>query len=106
MTPQSPKIYIASHRGMVGSAIVRHLLAHGVKKSQLVNRTRAELGPTHKAALQAFFTEKKTYTSTCTSVSSWWVIKVIVQMPLRRICSRVPSNPTCPHNFDGSLKKT
>ena len=36
------KIYIAGHRGMVGSAIVRHLLAQGVAQSQIVTRTHAD----------------------------------------------------------------
>jgi GDP-L-fucose synthase len=59
MTPPSPKIYIAGHRGMVGSAIVRHLLAHGVNPSQLVTRTHAELDLTHQAAVQDFFAQEK-----------------------------------------------
>jgi GDP-L-fucose synthase len=29
MTTAAPKIYVAGHRGMVGSATVRHLLANG-----------------------------------------------------------------------------
>ena len=40
ITPQS-KIYIAGHRGMVGSAIVRRL-RHG-NYTNLVTRTRQEL---------------------------------------------------------------
>jgi GDP-L-fucose synthase len=56
---QEPKIYIAGHRGMVGSAIVRHLLAHGVNPSQLVTRTHAELDLTHQAAVQDFFAQEK-----------------------------------------------
>ena len=37
----SPKIYVAGHRGMVGSAIHRRLEAGGY--DNLVTRTRAEL---------------------------------------------------------------
>jgi GDP-L-fucose synthase len=59
MTPQPPKIYIAGHRGMVGSAIVRHLLANGVNPSQLVTRTHAELDLTNQAAVQDFFAQVK-----------------------------------------------
>ena len=33
------KIYIAGHRGMVGSAIVRQLLAQGIEADQIVTRT-------------------------------------------------------------------
>jgi GDP-L-fucose synthase len=53
------KIYVAGHRGMVGSAIVRHLLAHGVAQNQIVTRTHAELDLTNQAAVQAFFTAEK-----------------------------------------------
>ena len=38
-----PKIYVAGHRGMVGSAIVRHLLAHGHKADHIITRTHAKL---------------------------------------------------------------
>jgi GDP-L-fucose synthase len=38
---REPRIYIAGHRGMVGSAIVRTLLANG--QTNLVTRTHAEL---------------------------------------------------------------
>jgi GDP-L-fucose synthase len=54
-----PKIYVAGHRGMVGSAIVRHLLAHGVQPNQIIVRTHAELDLTHQAAVQAFFATEK-----------------------------------------------
>jgi GDP-L-fucose synthase len=55
------KIYVAGHRGMVGSAIVRHLLAQGVVQSQMVTRTHAELELTNQSAVQQFFgTEKPT----------------------------------------------
>ncbi len=55
------KIYVAGHRGMVGSAIVRHLLAQGVSQSQIVTRTHAELELTNQSAVQHFFaTEKPT----------------------------------------------
>jgi GDP-L-fucose synthase len=56
---QEPKIYVAGHRGMVGSAIARHLLAHGVQLDQIITRTHAELDLTHQAAVQAFFAEEK-----------------------------------------------
>ena len=56
---QEPKIYVAGHRGMVGSAIVRHLLAQGVQSKQISTRTHAELDLTHQAAVQTFFTQEK-----------------------------------------------
>ncbi len=56
MTPQ-PKIYVAGHRGMVGSAIVRTLQQQG--QTNIVTRTHAELDLTNQAAVQAFFEEEK-----------------------------------------------
>lgn len=54
-----PKIYIAGHRGMVGSAIVRQLLAHGHPADRIVTRTHAELDLTDQAAVRAFFAAEK-----------------------------------------------
>jgi len=51
----SSKIYIAGHRGMVGSAIVRQLLAQGHPAESIVTRTHAELDLTDQAAVRAFF---------------------------------------------------
>jgi GDP-L-fucose synthase len=51
------KIYVAGHRGMVGSAIVRQLLAAGHTPQSLLLRTHAELDLTHQSAVQAFFAE-------------------------------------------------
>jgi GDP-L-fucose synthase len=53
------KIYVAGHRGMVGSAIVRQLLAQGVEKSQIVTRTHTELDLTNQLAVQQFFLQEK-----------------------------------------------
>ena len=53
----NPKIYVAGHRGMVGSAIVRTLQAAG--HSNLVTRTHAELDLTDQAAVRAFFASEK-----------------------------------------------
>jgi len=47
------RIYIAGHRGMVGSAIVRQLEQQG--DVELVLRTRKELDLTNQAAVNAFF---------------------------------------------------
>ncbi len=47
------KLFIAGHRGMVGSALVRRFAsADGV---ELITRTRAELDLTNQAAVDAFF---------------------------------------------------
>ena len=54
-----PKIYVAGHNGMVGSAIVRHLLALGHPQRSIVCRTRAELDLINQAAVNAFFAHEK-----------------------------------------------
>ena len=53
----SPKIYVAGHRGMVGSAIVRALQQQG--HTNILTRTRAELDLSNQAAVQAFFKSEK-----------------------------------------------
>ena len=55
----SPKIYIAGHSGMVGSAIVRQLLAHGHPVERVVTRTHAELDLTDQSAVRALFADEK-----------------------------------------------
>ena len=56
---QHPKIYVAGHRGMVGSAIVRQLRAQGQPPERIVTRTHVELDLTNQAAVNAFFAEEK-----------------------------------------------
>ncbi len=51
------KIYIAGHRGLVGSAIVRNLQEKGF--TNLLMRTHAELDLTSQAATDAFFAQEK-----------------------------------------------
>lgn len=51
------KIYVAGHRGMVGSAIVRNLEAKGF--TSIVTRTHAELDLTNQAAVKDFFETEK-----------------------------------------------
>jgi GDP-L-fucose synthase len=53
------RIFVAGHRGMVGSAIVRQLLQSGVSPESLVLKTHAELDLTNQAAVQAFFAGEK-----------------------------------------------
>jgi GDP-L-fucose synthase len=50
-------IYIAGHRGMVGSAIVRRLQALGY--TNLITATHAELDLTDQAAVRAFFARQR-----------------------------------------------
>ncbi len=51
------KIYIAGHRGLVGSALMRRLAAKGYRN--LFTRTHAELDLTDQAAVSAFFAKEK-----------------------------------------------
>jgi GDP-L-fucose synthase len=51
------KIYIAGHRGMVGSAILRNLEAKGF--NNFVTRTHEELDLTNQAKVAAFFEQEK-----------------------------------------------
>ena len=53
----SQKIYVAGHRGMVGSAIVRNLQAKGY--SNIVTRTHAEMDLTDQTAVKAFFEQER-----------------------------------------------
>ena len=51
------KIYVAGHRGMVGSAIIREL--HGLGCRNIVTRSHAELDLTDQAAVRHFFQSEK-----------------------------------------------
>ncbi|MFL0162184.1 GDP-L-fucose synthase [Aquirufa salirivi] len=51
------KIYVAGHRGMVGSSILRQLLSQGY--SNLILRTSAELDLRNQAAVDTFFAQEK-----------------------------------------------
>ena len=51
------KIYVAGHRGMVGSAIVRALEKQG--QTNVVVRTSSELDLTNQQAVRAFFTAER-----------------------------------------------
>ncbi|MET2984898.1 GDP-L-fucose synthase family protein [Aureibaculum conchae] len=54
---KSSKIYIAGHRGMVGSAIWRNLESRGFKN--LIGRTSKELDLTDQSEVNAFFKNEK-----------------------------------------------
>jgi len=54
-----PRIYVAGHSGMVGSAIVRTLLAQGVPAGAIITRTHAELDLTNQAAVNNFFAAER-----------------------------------------------
>ena len=53
MLNKTDKIYVAGHRGLVGSAIVRNLKAKGY--TDVIGRTHKELDLTNQAAVRIFF---------------------------------------------------
>ena len=53
MLNKTDKIYVAGHRGLVGSAIVRNLKAKGY--TDVIGRTHKELNLTNQAAVRTFF---------------------------------------------------
>ncbi len=57
MLDKHSKIYIAGHRGLVGSAIWNNLLSRGY--TNLVGRTHSELDLTDQYAVQKFFDEER-----------------------------------------------
>ena len=54
---KNSKIYVAGHRGMVGSAIVRELQRQGY--TNIITRTHAELDLTRQDQVERFFAEEK-----------------------------------------------
>lgn len=57
MMEKNAKIYVAGHRGMVGSAIVRELQRQGYKN--IITRTHKELDLTRQDAVEKFFAQEK-----------------------------------------------
>ncbi|MBN9411007.1 MAG: GDP-L-fucose synthase [Burkholderiales bacterium] len=59
-TDQHPaRIYVAGHKGMVGSAIVRALQTHGNGRYEIIGRTHAELDLVDQRAVNDFFAYEK-----------------------------------------------
>ncbi|MDE6325882.1 MAG: NAD-dependent epimerase/dehydratase family protein, partial [Duncaniella sp.] len=54
---KTSKIYVAGHRGMVGSAIVRELRRQGY--DNIITRTHAELDLISQEAVNRFFSEER-----------------------------------------------
>ncbi|NTU54582.1 MAG: NAD-dependent epimerase/dehydratase family protein, partial [Chlorobiaceae bacterium] len=54
-----PRIFVAGHRGMVGSAIVRQLRASGHPESSIITRHYAELDLTNQVEVNGFFASEK-----------------------------------------------
>ncbi len=57
MLNKNDKIYVAGHRGLVGSAIVRNLKSKGYEN--VIGRTHKELDLTNQAAVRDFFETEK-----------------------------------------------
>lgn len=57
MMEKSAKIYVAGHRGMVGSAIVRELERQGY--TNIITRTHKELDLCRQDAVEEFFAAEK-----------------------------------------------
>ncbi|MDR1769712.1 MAG: GDP-L-fucose synthase [Hungatella sp.] len=57
MMEKDAKVYVAGHRGMVGSAIVRELEGQGY--TNIITRTHKELDLRRQISVEAFFTEEK-----------------------------------------------
>ncbi len=57
LLPRDTSVYVAGHRGLVGSAIVRHFEARGFTK--LVTRSRTELDLLDPHAVDAFFASER-----------------------------------------------
>ena len=55
------KIFVAGHKGMVGSAIIRQLLEQGQKN--LITKTRSELDLTKQKDVINFFKKKKNWSN-------------------------------------------
>jgi GDP-L-fucose synthase len=53
----SAKIYVAGHRGLVGSALVRNLRARGY--SNILVRQRSEVDLADQQAVRVFFAEER-----------------------------------------------
>jgi GDP-L-fucose synthase len=54
---EGKRIYVAGHRGMVGSAIVRGLAQHNC--AEIISRSHSELDLTDSAAVQTFFQQER-----------------------------------------------
>lgn len=56
MMEKSAKIYVAGHRGMVGSAIIRELERQGY--TNIITRTHAQLDLCRQEAVERFLRKK------------------------------------------------
>ena len=74
---QNAKIYVAGHRGMVGSAIVRELQRQGY--NNIITRTHAELDLINQEAVNRFFEQEKSR-----NTYSWLQQRSVASLPTRQ----------------------
>jgi len=53
------KVFVAGHRGLIGSAIVRRLINNGMNADDIITRTHKELDLTDQYAVRDFFSKNK-----------------------------------------------
>ena len=63
------KIYVAGHKGLVGSAILRKLNKRGYKK--IITENKSKLDLTNQSKVYDFIKKKKTYFYFYSSSKSW-----------------------------------
>ena len=88
MMEKNAKIYVAGHRGMVGSAIVRELERQGY--TNIVTRTHKELDLTRQAEVEAFFAAEKpeyVFRNTCSWRRRRWAASWPTRAPSRTSCT-------------------
>ena len=66
----SSKIYVAGHKGLVGSAIVKRLKERGFKNIITIDKSKLDL--TNQSKVLNFFKKKKTKIYFFSSGKSWW----------------------------------
>lgn len=76
MMEKNAKIYVAGHRGMVGSAIVRELQRQGY--TNIITRTHKELDLCRQEDVERFLQRKSP------SMSFWQPPRSAVSLPIRR----------------------
>ena len=82
MMEKNAKIYVAGHRVMVGSAIVRELHRQGY--TNIVTRTHSELDLTRQDAVERFFAEEKPEIAVLVNAAGCGLFGVFKEMDLEQ----------------------
>ena len=67
---QNDKIFIAGHRGLVGSAILRQLKIRGF--TNLIMRSHEELDLANQKEVKDFFFKREAYLCHSSCSKGWW----------------------------------